>query len=273
MIKLLSFLLLFTLSAWGQRNDLPLYDIGVLAGTGFVPDYPAASQGRVRYIIFPSFIYRGETWRNDENQGARARLFNSDNFLLDMSVGGAFPANSDENKARDGMDDLDWLLQAGPRVSWRFFNDKDMGELLFRFEIQYTISTNFEHTQHRGFRYAPTLSWDVRQVGSKYLDFFGRLLVNYGSEKLNDYFYEVPSEDVTSIRPRFNARSGYISSDIFLGFNYTFHRRLNYFGGVTYSDYRNATNEESYLHQVNDNTTLFFGFSYYFFSSSERAYN
>ncbi|MGB5299194.1 MAG: hypothetical protein WBN48_10745, partial [Thiogranum sp.] len=48
----------------------PLWEFGVGAFSGWLPDYPAAGQNTVRTIAVPVPIYRGEIWRvgGEENR-------------------------------------------------------------------------------------------------------------------------------------------------------------------------------------------------------------
>src|SRR5690606_12063214 len=87
----------------------PLLELGIAGGTGYVPDYPASDQSRSRQLIFPVFYYHGKIFRSDRDDGARARLHEDPVFAVDVSGSGTFPTKSSENRAREGMDDLDWM--------------------------------------------------------------------------------------------------------------------------------------------------------------------
>ena len=64
----------------------PLWEVGVGAIAGTVPDYPAADNYSARFVPFPYFIYRGHLFRSDEN-GAHLRADVRSNVELDVSGG------------------------------------------------------------------------------------------------------------------------------------------------------------------------------------------
>jgi outer membrane protein len=250
----------------------PLYEIGVLAGSGYVPDYPASDQGRVRTIGFPFFIYRGQTFRNDRDNGTYARLLNNSNFEFDFSFGGAFPASSEENKAREGMEDLDWLIQFGPRLVLVVKRDPNWGEILIRTSFQYTLSTDGQFTEHQGYRIAPSIIMRKRNFFSRYLEFFTSVMLNYGDNKLNDYFYSIDQKEITSQRKAYNAQAGFISTNFFMGLLYDFNPKTRWFGGIEFSSFKDSVNRSSDLHRTDSNTSVFFGFSHLFYESTEKGY-
>ena len=43
------------------RSAKPLYEFGVFGGSAFLPDYPAADEGRLRSLAAPQMRYRGFT--------------------------------------------------------------------------------------------------------------------------------------------------------------------------------------------------------------------
>lgn len=95
------------------KDGRPLFELGVMAGGGYLADYPAADESQFRGLALPYFVYRGEILRSDEKGLLRSRLIHSENFEFDISLDGSFPADSNDN--RRGLPDLDWLGEIGPR--------------------------------------------------------------------------------------------------------------------------------------------------------------
>ena len=81
----------FPLHLGAAEAERPLWEVGVAAGGGWFPDYPAASQNHWLGIALPTFVYRGEILRSDES-GLRGRFLRGERVQLDVSLGGALPA-------------------------------------------------------------------------------------------------------------------------------------------------------------------------------------
>ena len=96
----------------GQK---PLWEAGV-AGFGLTgPAYPGADDDVSRALVLPWLIYRGPIWRAADGTFG-ARVVNNPFAEFDVGLGGALRASSDDVKVRDGMPDLGFLLEFGPRV-------------------------------------------------------------------------------------------------------------------------------------------------------------
>ena len=168
----------------------PLYEIGTAVGGGYVPDYPGSDQGRQRGIIVPSFIYRGDIFKNDR-RGSRALFFTSKRWDFDFSFGAAFPIESEKNRARQDMDDLDWLFEIGPRMTY-FFHRSKTRIFSLEFPLRFITSTDGNFTRERGMRFVPQL--DFRENLNQNWRFGLSYKLNYGTETINDYIYQVPDK-------------------------------------------------------------------------------
>src|SRR5688572_20313454 len=62
-------------------HDYSLWEVGLVAGGAYLPDYPAAGQNHSKWIAAPYLIYRGNILRADR-EGARARLIRHKYFDL-----------------------------------------------------------------------------------------------------------------------------------------------------------------------------------------------
>ena len=260
------FILIFLIhlpNAWCKK---PLYEIGIAAGAGYISDYPGADQGRWRYIALPSFAYRGNIIRQDKRR-TRARFFKSERLDIDLSFGASFPANSKDNKAREGMSDLDWLGEMGPRVNISFFED-DLHRLELELPVRAVASTDFKFTRQRGFRFYPQLDYTIKLNDKFRIN--TSLKMNWGSEELTDYFYEVTPQDATLEREEFDAKAGYLGSAVSVSTYYRY-QKLFYGLGLRYSRFDNATNETSPLFQRTEDLTVFFAFNYFFYQSKEKG--
>jgi len=72
-------------------------------------------------IPFPYLVYRGTFLKADRN-GIRGTFFDSDRIELSLSLSASLPVNSDDNRARQGMPDLQPTVEFGPSLDltlWR----------------------------------------------------------------------------------------------------------------------------------------------------------
>ena len=102
-----------------QRGD-PLWEIGVVGGGGTLPDYPAADENHIRGLALPYAVYRGPVFRVGDAGIIRGKFIDTRLIELNLALDASFPADSDDNEAREGMPDLDTLLEAGPRLILKF---------------------------------------------------------------------------------------------------------------------------------------------------------
>lgn len=259
------FLLILPLNLYASKIR-PKWELGLAAGRAVVPDYPASSDTTTHTIAIPTFVYRGSFIRSDR-RGNRAQIFKNEYLDFDISIGASLPANSQNNKTRAGMDDLDFMFEIGPRASWTLLYDSDQileVELPYRF----VFSTDLEHTENRGFRFQPQIDyrrtvWDRFRVGLSFK-------LNYGTEKLNDYFYEVQPSDVRADRERYNAKGGYIGQDTSVSLIYRKYPFL-FITGYRISNYHGAVNEDSPLFKTYENHSIFIAFNYFFYQSKEMG--
>ena len=133
----------------------PLFELGVAGGVGYVPDYPAAGQNHFNGIALPFPIYRGDFIRSDSKGLLRGRLIHSQNFELDVSFSGSLDADSDDNDARRGMPDLDYMAEVGPRLQWTFARAARWARMDLELPVRAVFSTDFSSVEHRGFLIEP----------------------------------------------------------------------------------------------------------------------
>jgi len=265
------FLLALSLSSSGALA-LPLYELGVAAGSGYVPDYPASDEGRVRTLVLPNFRYRGKVIRADEEGGLRARVAQKSRYDFDLSFGGAFPVNAGENRARKDMEPLDWLVEFGARLMITVWDHPGESRLRIGLPLRSVFSANGTNFTRRGFVTVPGLiheqfAWPCQRCRT--LSFFGPTLA---SEGVADYFYQVEKKDVTPERGEYDARRGLIGTDLTTGLAYTHQSWEVYIGGRV-SSYAGAANRASPLFRRETNVAGFIAFGWLFYQSSAEAYS
>lgn len=262
----MSRLILFFILLTSLVEAKPLFEWGAAFGGGYVPDYAGADQGRQRFIAFPSFLYRGKILKNDR-RGTRALFISNKSWDFDFSFGASFPLRSKNNDAREGMSDLDWVFEIGPRLT-RYFIKNDKRIFAFELPLRFALSTDFQYTRERGQRMVPQI--DYREFLNLNWRWGMSYRLNYATEQLNDYIYQVETRDVTSERAAFNAQSGYVGQSLSTSIVY----RNDYFIGImgmSYSQYHNSINQDSPLLRRKNNSAIFIAFNYFFYQSTEQG--
>ncbi len=233
----------------GPRESEPLWEIGVVGGGGYLPDYPAADENHVNGLALPFAIYRGEIFRLGDRGAARGIIVDEGGFELDLGLDAAFPVDSDNSDAREGMDDLDFLLEVGPRLTYHFLPPGDRNELDVALALRAVLSTDFSNLRYQGLTLAPSLAYrrndflleDMRAVVS-----VGPL---FGFDGLNDYFYRVAPAEARPGRPAYEADNGYIGTELGTGLSWAIRENLRLFGGVQLGYWGHAANDKSPLHR------------------------
>jgi len=252
----------------------PLWEFGVGAFSGWLPDYPAAGQNTVRTIAVPVPIYRGDILRvgGEENRGAvSGRFINNDRFEFDVSLSGAFPVDSGSNNARRDMSDLDFLFGIGPQLIFKLINEPGRRKLNFSLQTRAVYSTDFSSINSRGYVFNPKLNYARKHVTDLDLKVFSSVGPVFATEKLMDYFYQVDPEFVTPTRPAYDADAGYLGSNMTLGVSKRFNKRFRLMLGTRLGIHSGASNDDSPLFKDKLNVSVFSAFIWSIFQSEERA--
>lgn len=188
----------------------PEWEFG-LGATGLtLPDYRGSDESRGYLLPFPYVIYRGERFRVDR-QGIRGIFFESDRVEINLSLNATPPVNSEDNRARQGMPDLDPTLEIGPRIDYRLMSDRaEEWALELRLPVRAAIATDFSHTKGVGFVFSPHLSLTTRPVlGGVKWNFGAQAGPLFATREFHEYFYAVGPEVATRERPAYEASGGY----------------------------------------------------------------
>lgn len=197
-----------------QPPAKPLWEVGVIGGGAFTPDYPAADQNHGHALAVPMLRYRGEFFRSDE-RGVRGRFLHTDRVELDLSANASFPADSKDNDARKGMPDLDWMGEIGPRVQVSLYKDPQNGKIDAELPVRAVFSTDFHSdVTYRGWVVQPELAYSSADLWHSGASVKAGISGIFGSRDLNETFYEVAPAYATVDRPAYAAKSGYMGSQL-----------------------------------------------------------
>jgi outer membrane scaffolding protein for murein synthesis (MipA/OmpV family) len=256
-------------------NDTkPLWEVGIGAFAGRLPDYPAAGQSTYRALAVPYVVYRGDFWRvgGEENRGAvSGRFVKNEKFEFDITLSAAFPVDSADNNARRDMPDLDFLFGIGPQLIFKLINEPGRRQLDLNLQARAVYATDFSSLSHQGYVFNPKLSYTREHVSALDLKVFTSAGPVFATEDLMDYFYAVEPEFATPQRPAFDADAGYLGSDITLGISKRFNNRFRAVLGGRLGIYHGATNRDSPLFKDDLTLGVFTAFIWAFAQSDRPA--
>jgi MipA family protein len=249
----------------------PLWEIGLVGGGGWLPDYPAASQNHWRGIALPYAIYRGDFLQVGERGIVRGLFLDLRNLEFDLSADAAFPVDSSDNRAREGMPDLDTLFEIGPKLTYKFLPRGSGQEVDLSVATRAVLSTDIVNWRYQGFVVNPGLTWRDERFLDGDLSLVAAINPLFGFDGLNRYFYQVSPRDVRPGRPQYNADSGYIGTELTLGASWSPFERVRLFGGIVPGYYKGSANEDSPLYRDNFTIAVGGGLRVTLFQSERRV--
>ncbi|MCH9829805.1 MAG: MipA/OmpV family protein [Gammaproteobacteria bacterium] len=272
--------LVSTAPAHAQSSDIPdiqaddpqrpKWEAGVAGVALTTPDYPASDHYQRLALPAPYFVYHGRVFRSDE-QGSRLRRALTPNIELSMSGGGALSTDSSDTDAREGMPDLDYLLELGPNLKMSFEAPGTESQFVINLPIRGVISVDSSGADWRGALFAPEFAYQERRLMNTPLSLRVSLGLEYSSTLLQRYFYEVEPRYATADRPAYQADSGLLDASLGARLSLPLSPNVRGFVALRYYRYGGAANEDSPLFRDDDGYTAVIGFSWTLLRSRERA--
>lgn len=257
------------------NESQPLWEFGIGGGAIDVANYPASSERNFVALAAPYLIYRGDIFRIGDENGVRAVVIETSDFELDLSFGGAFPADSEDNTARAGMPELDFLFEIGPQLIYKIkdykFAQGGNARLKSRLQARAVFSTDFQRIDQRGFVFEPTLSYQQRGVLFQDTALKVEISLSFASEQLHDYFYQVTPEYSNSTREQYNAEAGYLGADISIALSFPVRQNLRVFFSGSARFHQGSANQESPLYEEDINYSFGLGFVWRMYESDTKA--
>ncbi len=251
----------------------PRWELGLAGAWVNGRDYPASKDDNTRLVALPYFIYR--TPRLRVGDGVKAVAIENAQLRLDLSVAGSLNASSEKNSAREGMENIDFLGEIGPELTWRIplGNPRDAesaagdngegavdpGRLTLGTELHAVFGIGGGEVTYRGHLLEFDLRYARRISKMSQLALFTGGSVTFASERLQDYYYEVKPQFERPDRPRYDAREGLLSGSVVLGITGRPADNLRFAAGVSLGMFGGAANADSPLHETNSSVTGFVG--------------
>ena len=260
--------LVMTMTAHAQVAPLPLWELGVFAGTATTPAYPGSSDRATRSLAVPILVYRGEVLRVERGD-VGARLFSSDIAELDLGFSASLPASSDDLTARKGMSDLGTLVEFGPRVKFTLSRPAPGARVRLELPVRAVLEFN-NGVRQQGYAFEPELGIEVRDAGAGW-NLSATASLVFGDKDLNSYFYGVAAPFATVVRPAFDAKPGLLTTRLGLSTSKSITPDVRVFGFVRYEWLEGAANKASPLFQHTTGTSVGLGLVWTVGRSEQRA--
>ncbi len=246
-------------------EELPQWEFGLAAAALRVPAYPSSASTSERQFLVPWFVYRGDKVRLQDG-GAKLIALENSRFTVDISLAASLNANSEDAPLRLGMPDLDYLLEFGPKIDYRLFDQKyDSGQrrrMSWSTALRAAISTDFESVESRGTVLGTQLRYRHSGLADGKASVSVSLSAAWASEKLHDYFYQVDDAFVLPERPAFDAGAGFVGAGLRFGFSREINKRWSAYLSVGTALHNGAKNRQSPLFERDNNFTVFGGVSW-----------
>ena len=253
---------LYSVSSAAQETR---WEMGVGVVAIDLPLYPGSSQDAGYILPFP--YLRLESKYLDIDQGIESKLFKSSKVRFSLSGGLGVPVNSADSTAREGMPDLDLVLQVGPSLDV-IFDQRSSGAREFRLELplRLAVATDFSSTRNTGWLFEPRLVYESKRKHKSGWAYEYTAGLRFATDKYHGYYYNVDPQFETLARPQYSASGGY--SGLFTDLIASWRRNnLIYFAWVRYQYLGGAQYEDSPLFADNNNVFVGIGLNWIFAES------
>ena len=206
--------------------------------------YRGSDQSREWFIPIPYFSYTSERIEA-ESSFVRGTFFENDWFALKLSILVGLNVESERNRARAGMPNLDYTFEAGPVAIFKLWKSKNkLQSLTLETPFRQVHVTDLTYLDVAGFFGVPFISY--KKVADDSLfgwGFEASVAYMWGSKKYHQYFYGVDQQFATSTRPQYVAQSGYSGTQLTVILNKRWRDlifvpfyRFDWLGGSSFSD-------------------------------------
>jgi hypothetical protein len=194
-----------------EAPNLPLWEYGIIGMAARLPYYPG-SKAYLNYVLpLPYLIYRGRIIKANEN-GLRGIFWRSSKFETDISLSWNPPVSSNHT-AREGMPDLDTIVEMGPALRYYFYKYNEGNSCYLQADLRMAVSVGFDsgiNTNRQGYASELALVYKDSRTLAKYHSFFNLSIgLEFSDSALDSYFYDVSRQYETADRPAYKAHGGY----------------------------------------------------------------
>jgi MipA family protein len=251
-----------------EGTNRPLWEAGVSAIGVSSPAYPGADERVSRALPLPWFIYRGPIFRADGDT-VGARVVKTRTIEFDVGFAAALGASSEDVKVREGMPDLGFQFEFGPRM--RVNLARPTADSIVRLDLPLRGVFEIEDgIKNRGVAFEPRISYADRNIGGGFgLNASAGVVI--GDRKYNEFLYGVPSRFATPTRAAYRAKSGVITPRLQLALSHSLTDDLRVFAFTRYDFSGSGANTDSPLHVKNGGASYGLGVVWTLGRSSRKA--
>ncbi len=202
--------------AYGEEPvATPKSEYGIGISVLRLPDYIGSEQSSTKVLPFPHIRLNNKYVEIDRGE-ARGKIFNSDIFDFSLSFSGSLPLNSDDNRQRIDMPDLDAIAEAGPALRIKIIKPTDSSESKLYLELPFraAFSISSKKFDHIGWRWGLNLAYKYNWGEWR---FSQRLGVEFSNSEFHNYIYGVEQPYVTDTRTFYDSDSGFTASRVSSG--------------------------------------------------------
>lgn len=215
------------------------------------PHYPGSPQSDTLVAPLPYLEYEGD-WLSIDRDGIQASLFKSERAKLDISVSGSLPVNNDDDILREGMNDLELILEVGPELEVKLAqwgNNTLELHLPLRAALELDPSNGIEPV---GWVFDPRVHYEWRTQSTEFEIDLGAYTAD---QEYNQLLYGVSQPFATLARPQYRAKSGLVGYRLSSTIQYDV-GAWSFLAYARYMDLGSAKNTDSPLF-VDDSYVLF----------------
>lgn len=226
-----------------REEAMPLYELGIGMAGLHSPHYLGSAQHHNLLTPVPYLVYRGERLRVDRS-GVKTFLIDEGRLDINISLNGSLPVDSDDNRARRGMPDLDPMGEIGPTVRYTLWEGRSgQRQLRLDLPVRAAITADGFDLDYRGLSSSPGVAFYSTVYDWRWSASYAAI---FSDRSYHGYFYDVDTPYVTPQRGHYRAKSGYTASRLSVS---TTHYFDNWFLGafVSYYSLHGAANENSPL--------------------------
>jgi outer membrane scaffolding protein for murein synthesis (MipA/OmpV family) len=226
-------------------GKVPQWELGAGVAGLTLPDYRGSDEVRSYLLPVPYVIYRLE-WIKVDRTGIQSILLDWEQAEVNLSLSATPPVRSKDNRAREGMSNLEPMVELGPSLDihlWRGDGRR------FKLDVRTPVRAAFtveSHPRGAGVNLSPTLNFDVDGIGGRPWQLGMLAGPIFATRRQHQYYYGVPESDARPDRPAFNAHGGYAGLQFLVALSRRFEKA--WFGAYArYDSLRGAVFEDSPL--------------------------
>lgn len=256
-----------------EPADEPLWELAVGGYGLYSPEYPGSSETSGNLLVLPFPIYRGKFLRlgEDTEKPIRGQLMQWERVRLDLDADFNFGGKSADIPVRDGMPDLDPMIEAGPELEIRLSNKSEQtGNIFLALQARGAVTFDGFNPSWRGMTFSPEVRF-VRYFNRPGQRLKIRVTPTFASSAYAEYFYSVDVPYVTASRPAYRGEGGYVGTTLGISLHQPVTKKFEVRVGARFGMLKGARNESSPLFQDSTNQSAFVAFVYKFWSSERRS--